>query len=72
MLLEIFIGIDGASNQQKKLQIKNIPSYSPGYGGFENLCFVSKAWSVSVSRAFVYHAVDVNKIATNFLAKPPP
>ena len=37
--------IDGASNQQRKLQInKNyVPSYSPVYGEFENLCFVSVA-----------------------------
>jgi len=36
---------DGASNQQRKLQIsKNyIPSYSPDYEKFENLCFISVA-----------------------------
>ena len=49
-----------------------IPTYSPGYGEFENVSFVSVAWTVSVSRAFVYNAVDINKIATAFLAKPPP
>ena len=66
--------IDGASNQQRKLQInKNyIPAYSPGYGEFKNLCFAFVALSVSVSRALVYNAVDVNKIATAFLAKLPP
>ena len=55
------------SNQQNYT-----PTYLPGYGEFENLCFVSIAWMVSVSHAFVYDAVDVNKIATAFLAKPPP
>ena len=71
---KIFTRIDGASNQWSKLHInKNyMPSYSPGYGEFENLYFVSVAWTVSVSRAFVYNAVDVNKIATAFLAKPQP
>ena len=34
--------------------------------------FRSVAWTVSVSCVFVYNAVDVNKIATAFLAKPPP
>ena len=57
-----------ASNQQKIY----IQSYSPGYGEFENLCFVSVAWTKSVSHAFVYNAVDINKIPTAFLAKPPP
>ena len=68
---KIFTRIDGASNQQRKLQInKNyIPSYSPGYGKFKNLCFVSVAWMVSVSCAFVYNAVDINKIATTFFGK---
>jgi len=63
-----------ASNQQRKLQInKNyVPSYSSSYGEFKNLCLVTVAWTVSVSRAFVYNAVDVNKIATAFLAKLPP
>jgi len=46
-----------------------ILSYSPGYGELENLCFVSIAWTVSVSRVFVYNAVDIK---TAFLAKPPP
>ena len=49
-----------------------IPSYLPGYGEFKNLCFISVAWMVSVSHAFVYNVVNVNKIATTFLAKPPP
>jgi len=42
---KIFTRIDGASNQQRKLQInKNyMPSCSPGYGKFENFCFVSVA-----------------------------
>ena len=71
---KIFTKIDGASNQWKKLQINKyyILSNLPGYGEFETLCFVSVAWMVSVSRAFIYNAVDVNKIATAFLAKLPP
>ena len=55
-----------------KRSFKSIPSYLPGYGEFENLCFVSMAWIMSVSHAFVYNAVDINKIATAFLAKLPP
>ena len=46
--------------------------YLPGNGEFENLCFVSVAWTMSVSRMFVYSAVDINKIATAFLAKLAP
>jgi len=74
MLLQKFTRIDGASNQWRKLQInKNyIPSYSPGYGEFENRWFVSAAWTVSVSRVFVYNAIDVSKITTALLAKLPP
>jgi len=56
-----------ASNQQKLFTI-----YLPGHKEFENLCFVYVAWMVSVSRAFVYNAVDINKIATAFLEKLPP
>ena len=49
-----------------------IPSYSPGYGEFKNFWFISVAWMVSVSRAFVYNALDINKIINVFLAKAPP
>ena len=68
---KIFTRVDGASNQQRKLRMnKNyIPSYSPGYGELEILCFVSVAWTVRVSHVFVYNAVDVNKIATTFFGK---
>ena len=65
MLLEkIFISIDRARNQQRKLQInKNYaPSYSPDDGEFENLCFVSITWTVSVSCVFVYNVVDMKKL----------
>jgi len=60
---KIITRIDGASNQRRKLQInKNYkPSKSPGYVEVENLV-----------SAFVYNAVGINKIATAFLAKPPP
>ena len=58
-----------ASNQQKKIYI---PSYLPGQVKFKNHCFVSIAWTVSVSCVFAYSAVDVNKIVTAFLARPPP
>ena len=56
-----------ASNQQNY-----IPSYSPGYGEFKKVCFVSIAWMVSVSPVFVYNAVDVNKLRIAFLTKQPP
>jgi len=63
-----------ASYHQRKLQIKknHVPSYLPGYGELKNLCFGSVSGIVSVSHAFVYNAVDVNKIATASLAKLPP
>ena len=62
--LKKFARIDGASDQRRKLQInKNYTlSHLPSYGEFENLCFVFVAWTVSVSRAFVYNAVDINKL----------
>ena len=41
---------------------KYIPFYLPDYGEFENYCFVSVAPTVCVSHAFVYDAVNVNKI----------
>ena len=75
MLLENIYMDWWGQESAKKLQInkKNYtPSYLPGYGEFKNLCFISVAWMVSVSRAFVYNGVDVKKIATAFLAKPPP
>ena len=43
--------------------------YYLGYGEFENLCFVSVVQTVWVSRAFVYSAVDVNKIMMIFFSK---
>ena len=56
-----------ASNQQKLYT--NLVAC---YGELENLCFVSVAWTVSVSCTFVYNAVGVKKIATTFLVKPQP
>ena len=41
----------------------------PGHGEFENLCFDSIPQKVRVSRAFLYNAVDINKIITVLLAK---
>ena len=71
MLQEIFTKINGASNQQKGAS--NQPKlYTILLAWLWKVCFVSVAWTVSVSRAFVYSAVDVNKIATAFLAKLPP
>ena len=58
-----------ASNQQKK---NYTPPYSPGYGEFKNLPFRFRSLNGELSHAFVYNVVDVNKIATAFLAKPPP
>ena len=42
--------LQGASNQQRKLQInkKYTPSYSPAYGVFEKFSFISVAWTVSI------------------------
>ena len=59
---------------QRKLQInKNYtPSYSPGYGKFENLLFRFHSPNGECVCVFVYNAVDVNKIATASLTKPPP
>ena len=61
MLLENINKNWWGSNQQRKLQInKNYtPSYFPGYGEFENICFISVAWTVIVLRTFVYSVVDV-------------
>ena len=53
-----------ASNQQKL--------YTIWLGKVRNFFFIFVAWTVSASRAFVYNAVDITKIATTFLAKPPP
>jgi len=39
-----------------------IPSNLPGNGEFKNFCFVSIAKMVSVSRAFVYNTVGINKL----------
>ena len=41
-----------------------VASYSPSHGEFENLCFISVAPMICVSRVFDYDAVDVNKIVT--------
>ena len=71
MLLEN-IYKDWWGQQSVKEASNYVPSNPPVYGEFKNLCFVSIALTVSVSRVFVYNAVDVNKIATAFLAKPPP
>ena len=51
--------------------IKTIPTYLPAHGESENLCVVSVAPTVCVSRVFVYNAVDVNKIVVAFLIKHP-
>ena len=66
--------ISKGSFKSKKNKKKNYaPSYLPGYGECENLCwFLHVAWTVSVSLAFVYNAADINKIATALLAKPSP
>ena len=49
----------------------HILSYSPVHGEFEHLCFISIAPMVCVSHAFVYDAVNVNKIVIIFSTKPP-
>ena len=53
------------SNKKKNY----IPSYSPE---FENLSLCSIAQRVSMLCAFVYNVVDINKIVTVPLTKPPP
>ena len=52
-----------ASNQQK------IYTILLAYGEFENLCFISVAWTVSVLRAFVYTVVDEKQNLYRFLGK---
>ena len=47
------------------------PSYSSTHGKFKNLCFISVAPMVYVSRAFVYNVVDVKKIVAISSIKPP-
>jgi len=54
----------------KSPKIIIISSYSPVYGEFKNLCFVSIAQRVRVSRAFFYNAVDVKEIIAILFAKP--
>ena len=46
-------------------------SYLPTHGEFDNLCFISIAPMVCMSCAFVYNAVDVNKIVAVSSTKPP-
>ena len=53
----------------RKGNVKSIkPSYSPTHGEFENLYFISVA---PIALAFVYDAVDVNKIIAISSIKPP-
>jgi len=40
-----------------------IQSYSTGHGEYENVCFVCVVQMVSVLPAFVYNAVEVNKMS---------
>ena len=46
-------------------------TYLPTHGEFKNLCFISVAPMVCVLRAFVYDAVDLNKIVAVSSIKPP-
>ena len=73
MLQEKYASFYWASTQRRKTQIdyNYTPSYSPTHGEFKNLCFISVAPMVCMSRAFVYDAVDVNKIVAISLTKPP-
>ena len=45
-------------------------SFSPAHGELENLCFFSVAPTVCVSRAFVYIAVNANKMVVIYSIKP--
>ena len=67
-----YAGINGASYQWRKLQNNKsyIPFYSPSHGEFKNIYFVWVAQTIWVSCAFVYGAVDLDKIVI-FLAKLP-
>ena len=70
---KIYAGINEACNRWRKLQNNKswIPSYLPGHREFKNFCLVSVAQTIWVSHAFVYGAVDINKLMTIFLTKPP-
>ena len=46
----------------KEGRLKSILSYLHAHEEFENFCFVSAAPTVCVLRAFVYDAVNLNKI----------
>jgi len=63
-----FAEINGAGNKWRRLQNNTscILPYLAGHEEFENLCFISVAQIVWVSHAFVYGAVNVNKIVTFF------
>ena len=43
----------------------------PTHGEFKNLCLISVALMVCMSRVFVYDTVDVNKIVVISSIKPP-
>ena len=66
--MQVFIRPVLDSNQ---LKLQYTPSYSPTHREFENYCFISVAPMVYVSHAFVYEAVDVNKIIAVSSTKPP-
>ena len=48
----------------------HIPSYLLAHEKFENLCFISVASMVCMSQAFVYDAVNVNKVVIISSTKP--
>ena len=56
------------SNKEDSNQLK---LYLPTHGEFENLCFISAAPMVCMSRAFVYKVVDLNKSIAISSTKPP-
>ena len=55
----------------RKGSVKPIKPIYHLQGEFENLCFISVAPMVCMSRAFVYDVVDVNKIVAAYSIKPP-
>ena len=68
--MQVFIG--PVLEEGRLKSIKNyISSYSPAHGEFKNLCFVSVAPMVCVSRAFVYDVVNANKIVVISSTKLP-
>ena len=64
--------MQASTRRRTQINSNYIPSYSPTHGEFVNLCYVSVAPTVCVLHAFIYNAVNVNKIIIISSAKSPP